>query len=127
MIPLRILVAHEPRVYRETLSSAFMALRPEADVRAVDPAELDAALVSMQPHLVLCSRLTAAVEAILAWVVLYPDGANLVEVGIGGVRSVSCDITLDGLLAVVDRITSLAQLSQTKFPHPGDGATVKVL
>ena len=123
MIRLRILVVHEPRVSRESLIAALAELRPETEVRATDPAELDGSVATMRPHLVLCSRLTTAVEAILAWVFLYPDGANRVEVGVDGERQTLNDLGLDGLLAVVDRIAGLAQMSQTKVVHPRAGAS----
>jgi hypothetical protein len=58
-----VLVANEPRVYREALAGALAALRPEASVVAVEPAELDGMVVRTRPDLVFCSSLAPAVEA----------------------------------------------------------------
>jgi hypothetical protein len=37
-----VLVANEPRAYRETIALALKALRPEAEVIAIEPTDLDA-------------------------------------------------------------------------------------
>ena len=58
-----VLVANEPRVYREALAGALAALSPEASVVAVEPAEHDGMVVRTRPDLVFCSSLAPAVEA----------------------------------------------------------------
>jgi hypothetical protein len=68
---IRILVANEPRCYREVIAAAVHELRPHAEVITVEPADLDRAVVYRQPHLVVCSRLTEVVETHSpVWVVL---------------------------------------------------------
>src|SRR5438067_4783981 len=109
-IPLRILLANEPRAYCEALGAALGVLRPGALVRAVQPAELEDVLERYAPHLVVCSRLPPSVERLpLAWVVLYPDGAPHAELGLDGQRITASEIQLEDLLALVDRMVHLIQ------------------
>ncbi|MDQ3855611.1 MAG: hypothetical protein M3281_04365, partial [Chloroflexota bacterium] len=70
-------MANEPRCYREVVAATLGALRPGAEVISVEPTDIDAELARLDPHLVVCSRLTEAVETRAgAWVLLYPDGDN---------------------------------------------------
>ncbi len=102
-----VLLGNEPRVYREALATAFRASRPEAEVFAVDPGELDAAVALGRPALVVCSALTEAVQShASAWALLYPDGARLAVSSVGGEQETAADLDLDGLLALADRGTA---------------------
>jgi hypothetical protein len=79
------------------------ALRPEAAVFLSDPAALDAEVSRLQPHLVLCSALTESLRAQpLAWLLLYPEGANRAVANVGGRERAFDDIGLADVLAVVD-------------------------
>ncbi len=114
-----VLVANEPRVYREALAGALAALRSEASAVAVEPAELDGMVVRTRPDLVFCSSLAPAVEAgSRAWTLLYPDGAPRVETSVNGERAVVADLGLAAALALVDRAVALAEGRATV---PGDG------
>ncbi|HKG25483.1 MAG TPA: hypothetical protein VKB09_07525 [Thermomicrobiales bacterium] len=100
----RILVANEPRTYREALTLAVRAERPLLDVRAVDPADLDREVARCRPALVVCSELSPTVELRSAiWVLLYPEGARLAVVGDGEAPAVTGDLDLPGILDLVDR------------------------
>jgi hypothetical protein len=100
---LRILVANAPAAYREVHAELLRALRPEAAVFLSDPAELDAAVARLQPHLVLCSALTDSLRAApLAWLLLYPEGANRAVASVGGRERAIEAIGLADVLAVVD-------------------------
>ena len=80
---VRVLVANEPRAYRETLVAAVQRLRPHLEVIMVEPAALDAAVRELAPSVVVCSQFTPQVEvAVLAWVVLYPEGHHAAVLGI---------------------------------------------
>ena len=106
---IRILVANEPRSYREVLAAALRKLRAHVKVIVVEPDDVDAEVVLQRPHLVLCSRLTAPVQScLLGWVVLYPDGARRAVVNVGGQRTVMPDLELANVLAIVDQAQRLA-------------------
>ena len=106
---LRILLANEPRSYRENIAAALQALRPDTEVRTAEPTMLSRELESFTPHLVVCSIPIPAIENYtLAWVELYPGHESLSVVSIGGKRSVIDEIELPDLLSIVDRTEILA-------------------
>ena len=115
-----VLVANEPRAYREVVAIALRDLCPTAAVVAVEPDGLDAEVVRRRPDVVVCSRLSEAVETrVPVWVVLYPEGANVAVFSVLGKRETSIGPTLDGLAAFVNRTDLLARRSD---PHPRHGA-----
>ncbi len=103
---MRVLVANEPRSYRDVIAAALQSMRSSADVAIVEPERLDAEVTRRKPHLVLCSRLTAAAGWSFDWVVLHPDGENRAEINVRGERRIVSDLDLDGLLAVFDAIAA---------------------
>jgi len=108
---MRILVANEPRSYRGALATALQALRPHIMVLTGDPTDLDGTILRFEPHLVICSRLTEAVEThCLAWIIFYPNGTRSVEARVAGLRLPETDLDLDQLLAIVDHVERLRQL-----------------
>jgi hypothetical protein len=118
MTTVRIVVGNEPYSYRHVHAEALRELRPEAEVVLVDPADLDAAIAVHAPHLVLCSTLSLAVETgPLAWILLYPGGANLAVVSLGGAQRVIQHVEFDELLAVVDDVSHLVLTSAPLDPE----------
>lgn len=100
-----MLFANEPRAYRDVLASAVTLLRPDAEVIEVDPDELDAAIAHHVPALVVCDRITAAVEGGgHHWVLLYPDGGSFALVGHGARWRRVPAPTLDDLLGIVSDV-----------------------
>lgn len=100
---MNIIVANEPRAYREVLASALQALRPGLTITLVEPDGLDEAVGRLAPHLVLCSRTTELLEMhVPNWVALYPDGAARVLISLVGRRSDAADLELAEILAIVD-------------------------
>jgi hypothetical protein len=110
MSGLRILLANEPRSYRETLAAAFRILKPNTEVFVIDPDKLDSEVERLSPQLVICSRATPTVKTqSLAWVELYPEFGSVSVVSVGGVRSMIAWIELADLLRIIDRTESLAR------------------
>ncbi len=106
MEKMRALVANDPRVYRELISDAFRRMRPLIEVSAALPEQLEQAVQRVRSHLIVCSSHLSAArwDGCLAWVVLYPDGEDLAEIGGVGVRAALVrGVRLDDLLLVVDR------------------------
>lgn len=104
-----ILLANDPRAYREVIAAAVRELRPGHQVLALAPEELDGAVGSSPPELVLCSCLSALAKLRpLAWVLLYPGGTDQSVICIRGQEQTVIDITFDGLLAVIDRTEQVA-------------------
>jgi hypothetical protein len=102
----RIVVANEPRSYREAMAVACRALRPEVEVILADPADLDAEVTRLDPQLVLCSRLTEGLRTgSRAWVVLYPGGETLAVIQIAGHCVTTGDLGFAALAAAIDQAT----------------------
>ena len=101
---LRVLLANEPRSYRESIAAVFRQLRPELLVRVVDPEALDGNVVSFDPHVAICSRATDLVrERVPVWVELYPAHAAHSVVSEGGRITEFAEIQLQDLLGILDR------------------------
>ncbi len=99
-----VLLANEPRAYRQALAAAMSARRDGVHVIVVTAEELDAAVLRHHPVLVICDAVTPVVETHApVWVLLYPEGARLVVTSVFGALTYAADLTLEGLAALVDR------------------------
>ena len=97
-----VLVANEPRSYRDTIVLALKALRPQAEVLAIEPDDLDAEVTRRRPDVAVCSQVSPTIEATVpSWVLLYPDGANMTVVSIAGERSMTASLALDDLADII--------------------------
>ena len=105
----RILMANEPRAYREGIAAVISQLRPEAEIVTVEPNALDASIERFSPDLVICSKATDALKGgVRVWVELYPENAPLSVASIGGRRMEYAEIQLLDLLSIVDKAEELA-------------------
>ncbi|MDQ3304224.1 MAG: hypothetical protein M3518_12860 [Actinomycetota bacterium] len=110
MNKLRILLANEPRSYREAITGVLGSLYSQAEVVTVAPEALDSELKSRAPQLVIRSHITPAVQSgTLAWVKLYPEHEALAEINVGGRHSTIRDIELTDCLSAVDQTESLTK------------------
>ncbi|CAA9440310.1 MAG: hypothetical protein AVDCRST_MAG80-1250 [uncultured Rubrobacteraceae bacterium] len=101
---MRVLIANAPRAYREVISVALKALRPQFEVLTVEPEDLDEEISRLALYGVVCSRLTASVESCAAaWIELYPDHSSWTVVDLRGQRTRHPEMYLDGLLSFIDR------------------------
>ncbi len=118
---VRVLVANEPRVYREVLAGAIAGMRPEVVVSIAEPEQLDRRIGTLSPHVVVTSRLpVGALPGICRLVVLYPDGSNSATIDVDGARTTVSDLELEALIALIDatRATDRGESERTS------GATV---
>lgn len=98
-----ILLANEPRVYRETIAAALQMLRPETRVIVAEPDMLDASVLEYVPMVVICSHLTNIVETrVPTWAVLYPDGAMEAVIQVDDKQEVINGLDLAGIIHLVD-------------------------
>ena len=105
---LRVLVAYEDayRAYGETIGTAIRALRPYTEVVNAALAELE--MMAPRADLVICSRADVQhTEATLAWIELPNEPARPAKISLQGRCSEATNLTLDGLLAVVDAVEAL--------------------
>lgn len=105
---VRVLVGNELRTYRDVYVHAFRILRPNLEVREVEPADLDREIERFEPHLVVCSYASVAVrETVLSWIELYPEGAPVAMICTAGQLSTIRDVQFDNLISVIDQTTEL--------------------
>ena len=99
----RVLLANEPRSYREAIAHVLRALRPGLEVDETDQASLDRELSRGVPQLVICSRASPAVRGSApGWIELYTDEGPLSSVVIGDERSTVPEMELDDIIRIVD-------------------------
>ena len=109
MKQVRVLLANEPRSYREAIALALEASRPNAEVVTAEPEDLDPEVRRLAPQLVVCSRVTALVKArVPVWVELYTGHGPDSVVSFGGRCSTVTGIDLHGLIEVFDSTKSLS-------------------
>ncbi len=106
---ISVIVANEPRSYREVMAATVSRLRPGIHVYAVEPDHLDTEVARLRPHMVVCSRLTEALkEHALSWILLYPDGEDTATTNIAGVQTEMRGIGMSELFTAIDQTTVLA-------------------
>jgi hypothetical protein len=111
---LRVLVANEPRSYREAHAFAIRALRPSVEVVIGDACD-DSGL-ELADHLVLCSTLTDAIrDRALGWLLVYPDEADLAVSCVSGRWRLIQRVSLDDVLAVVDEASDMLASRMVDF------------
>jgi hypothetical protein len=97
----RVLVANEFTSYRQALATVIRDLRPHVEVFEAESESLDGEVARLGPDLVVCSRVTHAVNQRVAnWVELYPDCKPYSTFYIGGERRAKRDVQLSDFLAL---------------------------
>lgn len=105
-----VLLANEPRAYRETIAQVFRQLRPNVEVLTAEPDELEERVSRLAPEMVIFSEAAGSVrERVPIWVELYPGYGPRSVIAVGEERSTVEEIQLEDLLSVVDRAERLAQ------------------
>ncbi len=106
----RVLMANEPRAYREGIAAVIGQLRPTVEVETVEPNALDDSIERFLPDMVICSKATETLkDRVRVWVELYPENGALSVANIGGRRTEYTEIQLPDLLSIVDKAEELAK------------------
>ena len=109
MSTMRVLMANEPRSYREAIALALEMSRPNAEVVTAEPEALETEVKRVVPRLVICSSVTALVEAeVPVWVELYPEHGPVSNICFGGRRSTVTGIEMEDLIRIFDRTQNLS-------------------
>jgi hypothetical protein len=100
----RVLLANEPRAYRETIAAVIEQMREDVEVETAVPVALDDAVRRSRPRMVICSEATETVRSeVPVWVELYPGHGSRSLASIEGRREEYEDIQLSDLLDILDR------------------------
>ncbi|MGH3145640.1 MAG: hypothetical protein ACRDTR_07535 [Rubrobacter sp.] len=104
----RVLMANEPRAYREGIAAAIGQLRPGVEVRSVEPHAMDGSILRLSPDMVVCSKATDTLKRrVRVWVELYPGHAAHSLASIGGRLREYAEIQLPDLLSILDTAEEL--------------------
>jgi hypothetical protein len=114
---VRVLVALEPRSYREAIGQVIEEARLQANVYLLDSdplnyeaygTRLDYETNSLKPHVVLCQQTTPAVrELAICWVKILIYEHPQAVVSIAGEAKRVPDISLSELISVIDEANVL--------------------
>ncbi len=100
----RVLLANDPRSYREAMAAVIRKTRPDVEVETADPGVLDKRITSPTLDMVVCSEATGAVRSkVPVWVELYPEHGARSVASIRGKQEEYDDVQLPDLLAIIDR------------------------
>ena len=100
----RVLLANDPRSYREAMAAVIRHARPGVVVKTAEPEALDAFITSLGPDMVVCSEATEAVRSrVPVWVELYRDHGPHSVASVRGELEEHDNMQLPDLLALVDR------------------------
>lgn len=108
MRSMRVLLANEPRAYRETIAGVFRHVCEGVEVRTTEPAKLSSCIQRFAPDMIVCSEVTTMVKnSAPVWVELYPAHDERSSVSIDGRREVYNEMQLADLLSIVDQAKAL--------------------
>ena len=105
-----VLIAIEPRSYRQVMGQAIQALRPHIEVVVLDPDTLEAGVARLEPDLVFADRPdVSAPTGSLAWVEFRPYEEPPARVRLAGRTRELGEVELSDLLSIVDEAEGLSR------------------
>jgi F420-dependent methylenetetrahydromethanopterin dehydrogenase len=115
---MHVVVACEPRYYREVVGESIRGLRPAVEVVIVDPEELADGVSHLDPDLVISVH-PASIDpgGRSAWVQFVPYEKPAATVSIGGRRQELEELMLEDLLWVVDQADELSRTRKDLRNH----------
>lgn len=111
---ITVLLTVEPRAYREAIGVALDQVRPDIEVVIEEPENMEAALRSFEPEIVVCSKVNDLVrQNSLAWIELYPQNEpHAIVRSVYGISTVF-DFDFDMLIEIVDEAIQIIEGNQT--------------
>lgn len=115
---MRILITVQPQMYREALAIALRRHRPDAEVVLGSPESLGGQVEPFSPHLLLRNDTDRAgielQKGVLCWIeILYSDSLDA-KISIDGEVWHIEDISMDDLMALVDKVEKLIPEETTR-------------
>lgn len=99
-----VVVSHRLISYGEAIAAAVRHCRPGVGVCLLAPLGLVEAIAHLRPSLVISDALPLPDDqGHPSWIALYPDGANRADYRIDGRQETVPDVTIHGLLTLIDR------------------------
>src|SRR5215218_2734589 len=102
-VVVRVLVAIEPKMYREVLALHISQQRPQSEVVLVSPENLEATAERTRPHLTIANEVPPMLKEMGFWVEVSTDGRLEAHISADGYSTTLHDVSLEHLVAVVDK------------------------
>lgn len=109
---MRVLISYEEshRAYGNAVEGVIRGLRPDIEVAAVRPRELESEVERFDPHLVVCSRPNLVDPGRrAAWFRLSPEPDEPSEICLDGRRLEKDNPGLEALLEIIDETEELVR------------------
>jgi DNA-binding IclR family transcriptional regulator len=97
------LVAIEPQMYREVLAFHLRQQRPRSEVVLASAQTLLAEAERVRPHLIVANEVPPNLKEMCFWVEVRTDDRLVATISANGYSDTIHDVTLQDLLAVVDK------------------------
>jgi hypothetical protein len=104
-----VLIAIEPRSYRQVIGRTIQALRPHVEVVVLEPSTLEAGVARLDPDLVFADRPASSSSGGPAWVEFRPYEEPPARVRLAGRTWELSEVELSDLLSIVDRTEELSR------------------
>ena len=110
---MQVIVAIEPRSYRQAIGRTIQALRPHVEVIILEPGTLRAGVTRLNPELVFADCPDAFFPtARSAWVEFRPYEQPPARICLGGLRRELEEVELENLLSLVDETEELSRTAR---------------
>jgi hypothetical protein len=121
---MRVLVALNPQMYRQTIMFFLGEHRPLLKLKAAEPADLDQELSSFSPDLLICHDTAPVVRyrVVSQIEILYSDGLDAL-VCIEGRESRINNISVQDLLGAVDETDRLVSSGTERYKCPSSSSS----
>ena len=101
---VRILVAIEPRMYREVLAFHIRNQRPRSEIVLASPETLRDEVKRTRPHLIVANMVPPELKEMRCyWVELTTDEGLTATISADGYFAIIHDVSLEDLLVAVDK------------------------
>jgi hypothetical protein len=107
-----VLIAIEPRSYRQVIGRTIQALRPHVEVVVLDPDTLEAGVARLDPELVFANRPASSSSGGPAWVEFRPYEQPPARVCLAGRTWELEEVELSDLLSILDEAEELSRTAR---------------
>ena len=112
---VRILVANEPRSYREAFAKVFRMLRPGVEVVTAELDDIDREVLRFHPDLVICEHVTPTVQRVArSWIAVRVENDEFVATSNSGALYTRNNIELGDFISVIDDIEEQIRREQNR-------------
>ncbi len=111
-----ILIALDYLLERDALGRAIAHLRPDLNIRQVNPHHLERAAADAHPAMIIASEIAESVRAkTSSWLMLHQNGSLYSRVCLDGIEHTNINPGLAEILAIVDDAVRIVKIDHAKL------------